>query len=213
MHRALERHVYAPRAGRNRRVGLNAPIVFDASVKQLIMLLSGDTLYLIPEELRTNAEGLIDYLRRHALEVVDCTPSLLKGLAAAGLLEAEGLDLTFILGGEKIDEHFWQELRQSKTLKFYNVYGPTECTVDATGAKLAVLSMIGRRLAGSWITCRRMCWMDIFILFQWEWLVNSTLPATALPVGTTDGRVLPRNDLSPIHSEGRERGCIGPEIW
>jgi hypothetical protein len=34
------------------RVSLNAPLAFDASIKQIVQLLFGHTLYLLPEELR-----------------------------------------------------------------------------------------------------------------------------------------------------------------
>ena len=37
-----------------------------------------------------------------------------------------------LVGGEAIDDDLWETLHGPGELKFYNVYGPTECTVDTT---------------------------------------------------------------------------------
>ena len=49
---AMERLCYRDLAGRRLRVSLNAPIEFDASVQQLLMLICGHCLILIPDEVR-----------------------------------------------------------------------------------------------------------------------------------------------------------------
>src|SRR6185295_5232698 len=84
---ALDRAVYAPyRGGEPLRVSVNAPLVFDASIKQIVQLLAGHTLYLIPEEVRRDGEALLAYVRHQALDVLDSTPSQLRLLLEAGLL-------------------------------------------------------------------------------------------------------------------------------
>src|SRR5205085_3193687 len=61
-----------------------------------------------------------------------CTPSHLRLLLAAGMLTRQGLALKkALVGGEPIDEATWQLIAQSRATDFYNVYGPTECTVNA----------------------------------------------------------------------------------
>jgi amino acid adenylation domain-containing protein len=133
-------------------VSLNAPLAFDASVKQLVQLLSGHTLHVIPEELRLDAAALLDYMERSRLHVLDCTPSQLKLLLAAGLMRRPRLTLKAVLvGGEAIDRQTWKTLAEQTSISFYNVYGPTECTVDATSCNVrgagSVRPVIGRPLA------------------------------------------------------------------
>jgi acyl carrier protein len=68
---------------------------------------------------------------------IDCTPSQLRAWIAAGLLERESCPLRLVLvGGEPIDPDLWSVLAQYSRIDFYNVYGPTESTVDATAARL-----------------------------------------------------------------------------
>ncbi len=117
------------------KVGLSAPLAFDASVKQWLQLLSGHTLYLLPEELRLDAVQLRAYLDQHALDVLDCTPSQLKLLLAAGFGETNwNKPKMMLIGGEAVDESLWSQLEAEPRTRFENVYGPTECTVDTTSA-------------------------------------------------------------------------------
>src|SRR5262249_44715985 len=120
-----------------RRVALNASLIFDASVEQLVQMLSGRTLVLIPEEYRRDASRLLRYFADARVDAVDCTPSQLKTWIRAGLLEAEACPLHLVLlGGEAIDGELWTRLAACSGTDFYNAYGPTECTVDATVAAL-----------------------------------------------------------------------------
>lgn len=121
------------------RCALNAPLSFDASVKQLLTLTMGNQLYLVPEETRLDPEAFCSYLREHSINILDCTPSHLKYLIAAGLLEFElppGSRL-LLVGGEKIDEALWEILRSAISYEAINLYGPTEATVDATFCRVS----------------------------------------------------------------------------
>jgi amino acid adenylation domain-containing protein len=129
---ALAATIYS-RHGAALRVSLNAPFTFDSSVKQWIQLLFGHTLQLVPEDVRLDGERYVAFLRRHRVDVLDCTPSQLRLLLAAGL-GAPG-PVAVLVGGEAIDAASWQrfaELEAAGPIRFYNVYGPTECTVDTT---------------------------------------------------------------------------------
>ena len=115
-------------------VSLNAPFSFDASVKQLIQLLAGHTLYLVPEELRPDGERLLRWLSEEQVTLFDCTPAQLRLLLDAGLGGATMPDETLravLVGGEAINDALWTRLGDSAPTRYYNVYGPTECTVDA----------------------------------------------------------------------------------
>ncbi|HKG15723.1 MAG TPA: amino acid adenylation domain-containing protein [Pyrinomonadaceae bacterium] len=147
---ALRRAIYAGH-GEALRVSVNAPLVFDASVKQLIQLLEGHTLDVVPEEVRRDGEALLEYLGRRRVEVFDCTPSQLRLLLHAGLADSRGHSLrAVLLGGEEISQDLWRELCAVEGTAFYNVYGPTECTVDATAERVLAPDAepsIGRPLA------------------------------------------------------------------
>jgi amino acid adenylation domain-containing protein len=133
---ALREDVYAG-LGTGLKIGLNAPLAFDASVKQLVQLLHGHTLHILPEELRLDAKAALDYIDEHQIDVLDCTPSQLKLLLAAGLNKSTRTTPKLVLvGGEAIDESTWSQLAEDERTSFVNVYGPTECTVDATWARI-----------------------------------------------------------------------------
>jgi amino acid adenylation domain-containing protein len=130
---ALERGVYARReADAPPRVSVNGPVTFDTSVKQIIQLLRGATLCIVPEHARYDADALGAVLRDQAVEVLDCTPAQLRQLLADGVLAKAGPALTDLLvAGEAIDPALWTELAALAGPRAWNLYGPTECTVDA----------------------------------------------------------------------------------
>jgi amino acid adenylation domain-containing protein len=115
------------------RVALNASLSFDASVQQLVQLLSGRALVPVPESVRRDATLMMRFLREHRIDAIDCTPSQLKSWIEAGFLDgAAGPVRLVLVGGESIDRELWARLAAASEITFVNVYGPTECTVDAT---------------------------------------------------------------------------------
>lgn len=129
------------------RIAINAPIVFDGSVKQWIQLLKGNTLCIIPEDKRLNPEALLAYIKDKDIHVLDCTPSQFKLLQANAASKQLDQLKAVLLGGEALDEQIWKTLQNQRT-GFYNVYGPTECTVDVTACHASESSQpaIGRPL-------------------------------------------------------------------
>nr|WP_301542280.1 non-ribosomal peptide synthetase [Pyxidicoccus fallax] len=128
---ALARTVYAGQPS-GMRVSVNAPLAFDASVKQLVQLLDGHCLCIVPEASRQDPEAMREWLRRHHVDVLDCTPSLLRLLVQSGLLQDAAAPRLLVPGGEAIDEALWRQLAAAPRTRTFNVYGPTECTVDST---------------------------------------------------------------------------------
>jgi len=154
--RALSHTVYAGLGG-SLRVSLNAPLAFDASVKQLVQLLAGHTLHIVPDEFRSDGEQLLDWLRKQRVTVFDTTPMQLRLLLDAGLDAATPAENTLravLVGGEAVNETLWAQLSFSTRTHYYNVYGPTECTVDAAvcevgGAGVPETPNIGRPIANA----------------------------------------------------------------
>ncbi|MEI7382470.1 amino acid adenylation domain-containing protein, partial [Pectobacterium versatile] len=118
---------------RPNRIALNASIVFDASVKNWIQMLSGHTLVIVPDAIRTDARQLWHYFSHHAVDLFDCTPVQLQWLLDVGLgSDPDYQPAQVLIGGDAISQGIWSRLQQLTDTRFINVYGPTECTVDAT---------------------------------------------------------------------------------
>jgi amino acid adenylation domain-containing protein len=134
---ALDEAVY--RGERGLKVSLNGPLAFDGTVKQVIQMATGQTLVIVPEQIRADGRGMIDFLKKEALDVLETTPSQLSLMLEAGLLDTQ-LDKAkkILVGGEAIDARLWRQMKGGKgRVKFYNLYGPTECTVDTTAEEVS----------------------------------------------------------------------------
>ncbi|WNG39137.1 amino acid adenylation domain-containing protein [Archangium violaceum] len=129
---ALETAVYAGSQA-PLRVSLNAPLSFDASVKQLIQLAHGHTLCIVPEEARGDVSAMLSCIERYRLDVLDCSPAHLRLLLEEGLgARPENSPRRVLVGGEALSASTWAVLAHHPHITFFNVYGPTECTVDTT---------------------------------------------------------------------------------
>jgi amino acid adenylation domain-containing protein len=145
----LKSAIYNAKPGCPLRVGLNAPLAFDSSIKQLLTLTFGHTLCLIPEDIRRNGQAFLEWMRESRLNVLDCTPTQLSLLLDAGFSDDD--QVTLLVGGEPVPTEIWTTLAAYKSTPSYNVYGPTECTVDATACQIGVEASpaIGQPLHGT----------------------------------------------------------------
>ncbi|AGC44009.1 non-ribosomal peptide synthetase [Myxococcus stipitatus DSM 14675] len=85
------------------RFSLNAPLSFDASVKQLVFLSQGHALCFVPQAAREDVPLLLSWLSRHSVDVFDCAPSHLRLLLDEGLSSFHR-PLRLLIGGESIDD-------------------------------------------------------------------------------------------------------------
>ena len=109
-------------------IGINGPLSFDTTVKQVFQILYGNTLVLIPESYKLDTEILNKYINDCNIQVLDMTPSLWQ----AHKLQGSPLEF-MLLGGEEISTSLFNHIRSLDTsTRFFNLYGPTETTVDAT---------------------------------------------------------------------------------
>ncbi len=149
----LNQAIYGPSGTFPLRISLNAPIVFDASMQRLIMMIYGHELHIIPEEIRGDGQALIRFFRDHKIDSGDAVPSQLKLMLEAGFLEGQDWKPSvFTTGGEALDVTLWQKLRTAQKIRFFNMYGPTECTVDASITPVSSAGSrptIGRALANT----------------------------------------------------------------
>src|SRR5262249_14322123 len=125
---ALQQAIYRHHGERPLRATLNASLSFDASVKQLLLLLEGHCLCIVPEEVRGDAERFVRYLSEERINCLDCTPAHMQVLIASGLLSPGAARPRIVLmGGEAVTEGLRDQLSSCAEMAVYNVYGPTEC--------------------------------------------------------------------------------------
>ncbi|RCS61184.1 non-ribosomal peptide synthetase [Microbacterium sp. JB110] len=140
--------VVVHQAGRRMRIAHTTSFSFDASWEQLFWLLNGHAVYVIDEEMRRDPQRLLAYYDDQRIDGFDVTPSYGQVLVDEGLLErdrtagrsvsADAPGVVFVsLGGEAVPERLWQQLRDAPGVESYNLYGPTEYTINALGADLA----------------------------------------------------------------------------
>ncbi|WGS85508.1 non-ribosomal peptide synthetase [Methylomonas sp. UP202] len=132
----LTDRIYRQR-GEVMNVALMASFIFDASVQQIFAaLLQGHCLHICDDEARRDGPMLLAFLQSQAIDLSDCTPTLLQIMLEAGLAERGDLRLRqLIVGGEALPPPLIETIASGSEggrLEIYNVYGPTECTVDAT---------------------------------------------------------------------------------
>ncbi|WP_146151814.1 non-ribosomal peptide synthetase [Ahniella affigens] len=137
---SLRRPIADALGSRDWRTSMNAPLVFDSSVKQWLQVLDGATLCPVPEAARHDAGQLWQFIETERITVLDLTPSLLQTLLdVATERQLALLPRVLLIGGEAISARLWQtllELSGRYGVQAFNVYGPTECTVDTTMAAI-----------------------------------------------------------------------------
>jgi amino acid adenylation domain-containing protein len=135
-----ERHLFplaAQTAGRPRtRVAHAIALSFDAAWDPLLWLVAGHELYLLPDDIRGDVARLAEAIAEHGLDVVELTPGLAEQLAQRGLFQAPHAPSLFLTGGEAVGQGLWTELAAAPHTVAINLYGPTECTVFATWARI-----------------------------------------------------------------------------
>lgn len=128
--RGLQAEIRLPR--RSLMVSMNAPLGFDPSVQQLTFMVSGHQLVVVPDAIRGDGRALLDFVARTGINVLDCTPAQLRLLISAGLHDQDHELVAILCGGEAPDHRTWSLFADRPHPRVYNLYGPTECTVDAT---------------------------------------------------------------------------------
>ncbi|MCG8614301.1 MAG: AMP-binding protein, partial [Pseudomonadales bacterium] len=114
-------------------IALIANPIFDASVQQIFAALAlGHKLTIVPEALRLQPEALVDYLNEQNINVFDCTPTLLNIMVNQETVAELTADYCLV-GGEALPPDLVKRFyAQNPHTQLVNLYGPTECCVDAS---------------------------------------------------------------------------------
>ncbi|MBP2368860.1 non-ribosomal peptide synthetase [Pseudonocardia parietis] len=115
------------------RVAHTVSFAFDMSWEELLWLVEGHEVHVADEELRRDAERLVAYCDGNEIDVVNVTPTYAAALLDAGLLAHRPMPLV-LLGGEAVSDAVWTALREADGVLGYNLYGPTEYTINTLGA-------------------------------------------------------------------------------
>ncbi|MFI5606844.1 non-ribosomal peptide synthase/polyketide synthase [Amycolatopsis sp. NPDC051903] len=126
----------ASAGGRRLRIAHTVSFAFDMSWEELLWLVEGHEVHVCDEELRRDARALVAYCDRHEVDVVNVTPTYAHLLIEEGLLDdgpGSHRPALVLLGGEAVSESVWHRLRDTDGVYGYNLYGPTEYTINALG--------------------------------------------------------------------------------
>ncbi|WP_328408500.1 amino acid adenylation domain-containing protein [Streptomyces violaceus] len=116
------------------RIAHTVSFAFDMSWEELLWLADGHEVHICDEELRRDAPALVEYCLEHGIDVINVTPTYAQQLVAEGLLDnPERRPALVLLGGEAVTPTLWQRLAETEGTVGYNLYGPTEYTINTLG--------------------------------------------------------------------------------
>ncbi|MEO3977979.1 amino acid adenylation domain-containing protein [Streptomyces sp. CAU 1734] len=149
-----QKEIFAPAiasaGGRRLRIAHTVSFAFDMSWEELLWLVEGHEVHICDEELRRDATALVAYCEAHRVDVVNVTPTYAHLLIEEGLLEGHRPPLV-LLGGEAVTEAVWNRLRDTEGTYGYNLYGPTEYTINTLGGGThdSATPTVGRPIRGT----------------------------------------------------------------
>ncbi|MEU2486243.1 amino acid adenylation domain-containing protein [Streptomyces sp. NPDC012617] len=126
--------VLAEHGHRTFRVAHTVSFAFDMSWEELLWLADGHEVHICDEELRRDAPRLVEYCAEHGIDVINVTPTYAQQLVAEGLLDDPARRPALVLlGGEAVTPTLWRRLAETEGTVGYNLYGPTEYTINTLG--------------------------------------------------------------------------------
>ncbi|MFI0821091.1 amino acid adenylation domain-containing protein [Streptomyces sp. NPDC021098] len=126
--------VLAEHGHRTFRIAHTVSFAFDMSWEELLWLADGHEVHICDEELRRDAPRLVAYCLEHGIDVINVTPTYAQQLVAEGLLDNPARRPALVLlGGEAVTPTLWRRLAETGGTVGYNLYGPTEYTINTLG--------------------------------------------------------------------------------
>ncbi|MET8949115.1 amino acid adenylation domain-containing protein, partial [Streptomyces sp. NPDC004542] len=141
-----------PQGPQRMRIALTTSFSFDTSLEGLLWMVAGHEWHVISDDVRRDASAMVGYIAEHRINVLDVTPTYTEQLVAEGLLDhPDALPDLVMLGGEGVGGALWDRMRRTEGTRCLNIYGPTECTVDALwfDAAEGEQPLVGRPIANT----------------------------------------------------------------
>lgn len=119
---------------RTAKVIQKTPISFDAAQWEILALACGATVVMGTPGIHRNVDEIIDLIVASGVTTLQCVPTLLQALVDGGRLSACRHSLTTILSGaESLPTKLAMRcLEELPGCELVNVYGPAECTINAS---------------------------------------------------------------------------------
>lgn len=127
------------RLGRAPRMLHLSGLAFDAAWDPVLWLVAGSTLHIADDSVHADADAVVGLVREERIDVLETTPSYAAQLMTVGLEDAvaDGAGrLLLALGGESVPPSLWDRIAGSEVLDGWNLYGPSESTIDALSAPI-----------------------------------------------------------------------------
>ncbi|XEC30223.1 amino acid adenylation domain-containing protein [Streptomyces fradiae] len=121
--------------GRRFRFAQTASLSFDTALEALLWMVAGHELHLLDDDLRRDAAAIVRHAEETGADVLDVTPGQAQRLVEEGLLD-RCPPAVLMVGGEALGQSLWTALAAAPGTVVLNMYGPTECTVDALHHRL-----------------------------------------------------------------------------
>lgn len=131
----LKKEIYDMYPEKRLNIGVVATFVFDMSAQQIYpSLLFGHTLYILPEGWNRDAKKVLEFFETNKIDISDGTPVLLNMINNILIKEKTNCMLRhFVVGGEVLPNKSVATYFKYHPLgRITNIYGPTECCVEAT---------------------------------------------------------------------------------
>ncbi|MEU4522013.1 amino acid adenylation domain-containing protein [Amycolatopsis sp. NPDC024027] len=134
-------------AGERLRVAHTAALSFDASWVPLLWMLAGHELHVLE---RADPRATVAALAAARADVLDATPSHVRMLLLAGLLDGPARPRVVVTGGEPVGADLGAALTAAGVV-VRNAYGTTETTVDSLVCDIVPegRAVLGRPVAGT----------------------------------------------------------------
>ncbi|PSL57066.1 non-ribosomal peptide synthase protein (TIGR01720 family)/amino acid adenylation domain-containing protein [Saccharothrix carnea] len=132
------------------KVAHTAGFGFDAMWLPVLWMLAGHELHVIDDDALADPRTLVDHVVAAGIDVLDETPSRLRELLRAGLLEGGHRPRVVVTGGEPVDPDLCARL-VAAGVAAHNAYGTTEVAVESLLCPVTEVdqAVLGHPIAGA----------------------------------------------------------------